>query len=308
MQYPSLHNETISVIRENDTLIARGPNQELSSLVQNSSEGLTLKTPSNEGILYLRSLEHLFGNSPELREINVECKGQTKIVTREEFYQTPNLWHSPQFETLPVEKWHWNAERPHPIRQNLKTGTFYKRYVPANGKIISFRGIDPEKDLELFHEWHNQPRVSVFWELAESKEKLKDYMIKTQSDPHMVPVFVEFDGKAVGYFEMYWALEDRLGPYYPADAYDRGLHFLIGEREALGAVNTDTILKSALHFLFLDDPRTRRVMAEPRHDNKKVLKYVESTGWKKLKEFDFPHKRAALLECKRETFFKGDLL
>ncbi len=133
-------------------------------------------------------------------------------------------------------------------------------------------------------------------------------MIKTKNDPHMIPTFVELDGVAVGYYEMYWTLEDRLGPYYPADAFDRGFHFLIGETSALGFQNTDAIVKSALHFLFLDDPRTRRVMAEPRHDNKKVLKYAESSGWVKLKEFDFPHKRAALLECKRENFFNGERL
>ena len=31
-------------------------------------------------------------------------------------------------------------------------------------------------------------------------------------------------------------------------------------------------------------------------------------AWKKIKEFDFPHKRAALVECSRERFFQGEYL
>ncbi len=244
--------------------------------------------------------ETAFATDPTLREF--------QGVTREEFFQTPGLWNFPSHDAHAPERWNRAAPLPHPIRADRKDGPFYRRHVPSIGKTVSFRGIDPEKDLSTFHRWHNQPRVAFFWELAQSEAELKAYLEKTKADPHMIPTFVEFDGRPVGYFEMYWTLEDRLGPYYPADAYDRGFHFLIGEKDALGFSNTDAIVKSALHFLFLDDPRTRRVMAEPRHDNTKVLRYAESSGWTKLKEFDFPHKRAALMECRRENFFNGERL
>lgn len=207
-----------------------------------------------------------------------------------------------------ADLWNWEAARPHPVRNDRKTGEFYKRSVPSIGKTISFRGVDPVLDLETFHRWQNQPRVAFFWELAQPQAELATYLQKIHADPHMIPTFVELDGVPVGYFEMYWTLEDRLGPYYDADPFDRGFHFLIGEKEALGFARTDAIVKSALHFLFLDDPRTQRVMAEPRHDNQKVLRYAESSGWTKLKEFDFPHKRAALLECRRENFFQATQL
>ena len=249
-------------------------------------------------MISLKDMEAMFSSDPTLKQV--------ESVTREEFFQTPNIWHTPK--EIKPELWNRTVERPHPIRNDRKDGVFYKRFVPRINKTVSFRGIDPVSDLKTFHNWHNQPRVNFFWELAGSEEEIQKYMYKVVNDPHTVPTFVEFDGVPVGYFEMYWTMEDRLAPYYEADAFDRGLHFLIGEKSALGFENTDTIVKSALHYLFLDDPRTRRVMAEPRHDNKKVLRYAESSGWKKLKEFDFPHKRAALLECKRENFFNGERL
>lgn len=297
---------SIGVAQEEQSLLASANGKSLRSTFTMTGSEAKIAQDDIENEFFLRSLEYLFNENPSLRHIEIESSGSKKSVGREEFYQTPGLWHPGK--RLSLEKWDRSAERPHPLRQDRKTGLFYQRYVPAIDKTISFRGIDTEADLDTFHEWHNQPRVSFFWELALPKEELKAYLSKTINDPHMVPTFVELDGVAVGYFEMYWAREDRLGPYYESEPFDRGLHFLIGEPSVLGFANTDSIMRSALHFLFLDDPRTRRVMAEPRHDNKKVLKYAESSGWVKLKEFDFPHKRAALLECKRENFFNGERL
>src|SRR5690606_10514383 len=97
---------------------------------------------------------------------------------------------------------------------------------------------------------------------------------------HQIPMIIELDGEPVGYYEFYWVKEDRLGPYYEARDYDRGFHFLIGNKKFLGKNNTDAITSSGLHFIYLDDPRTMFTMAEPRYDNNKVLKYAdESIGW-----------------------------
>lgn len=221
------------------------------------------------------------------------------------YFQTPGIWtKAPE---LNPEVWTNSNGVVHPVRpQHQSNEVIYKRHLEEINTTVSFRVIDPENDLDKFHQWHNQPRINEFWELAKPKEELKQYMIDILADKHMTPAFVEFDGRPVGYFEFYWVKEDRLGPYYDSDDYDRGFHFLIGEREALGRDKTHAVLKCNLHYLFLNDPRTRRVMAEPRHDNDKVLKYVEIFPvWRKVKIFDFPHKRAVLLEVTREKLFNG---
>jgi hypothetical protein len=109
----------------------------------------------------------------------------------------------------------------------------------------------------------------------------------------------------MGYYELYWAHEDRLAPYAPTEAYDRGLHLLIGEEKFL---RTRYVYDSMLHvtqFLFEEDERTKAVWAEPRADNTKLVRFCEKLpGWKFIKEFNFPHKRSMLLKCDRESFFK----
>lgn len=226
------------------------------------------------------------------------------ILDREAFFQYAALWHRHQAEACSPERWISTQGRKHPKRPPVAPGLLYRRHVASLGCTLSFELFDLDQHLDVFHDWHNQPRVSQFWELAHSKEKLAEYIQKMALDPHQIPVIARLDGRPIGYFEIYWTPEDRLGPYYDYDPFDRGFHFLIGEAKALGRKGTPQFIQSMVHFIFLDDPRTRRVMGEPRHDNIKLLRYLQTIpGWVKVKEFDFPHKRAALLQIRREDFF-----
>ena len=80
---------------------------------------------------------------------------------------------------------------------------------------------------------------------------------------------------------------------------------LVGEQAHRGPHKVASWLAALTHYLFLDDPRTQRVVAEPRADNAKMIGYMQSQGYHRLKEFDFPHKRAALMMQSREQFFAG---
>lgn len=234
---------------------------------------------------------------------------QDRSLKREQYYQLPFFWSRKKRHEMLPEIWTNTNETEHPIRPSYHDGSYYKRYIPEISKTLSFRKTDIQRDLDKFYEWHNKPRVYDLWELNFDKEKLKNYLIEKENDTHTLPLILEFDGIPVGYFEVYWVLEDRLAPYYACNPYDRGFHFLIGEEPYLGIENTGAVLKSISHFIFLDDPRTLKIAAEPRSDNQRVLKYVQMVaGWEFVKEFDFPHKRSALLMCHREKFFAGDPL
>ena len=255
--------------------------------------------------------EALFNLYPQSKTIKYLSKHNKlkKIVHRSDFFQTEQIWENDIAKNIPVE-YNLTEKGKIPKRPKYKAGAvLYKRYVHLINKFLSIRVIDLHKDLETFYQWHHQPRVANFWELNKSKEELAQYIKNGLNDPHLIPVIIEFDGERVGYFEIYWTLEDRLSPFYDAKHFDRGIHLLIGNAKFLGKENTDAILKSVCHYIFLADPRTERIMGEPRVDNDKILKYLLLfDAWKKLKEFDFPHKRAALVECSRERFFQGDYL
>ncbi|MFQ0815836.1 hypothetical protein AVM02_07940 [Brucella anthropi] len=190
------------------------------------------------------------------------------------------------------------------LRPPRPSGVFYERWIPELNKTVSLRPIDRRTDLDLFHGWMNQGRVSYFWELAQSPEALDAYLLDQERDPHIFGVIASFDNEPTGYFEFYWAREDRLGPYYENEDFDRGWHGLIGNPRHLGRPKTLALFRSVNHYLFLDEPRTRRIVGEPRASHQKMLSYCGDMAFYKVKEFDFPHKRAALMCCERDRFFK----
>lgn len=226
-------------------------------------------------------------------------------ITRAGLYQTPELWIShPTVQRLAIAHEPGPDGRDHPLRAPDPEGTVYERYDPVAEVTVSFRSIVIERDLDMFWRWQNDPRVAYFWEEDKPKEELARFLEMRQADPHNFSVIGCFDGDPAGYFEIYWGREDRLGAYYDAGPWDRGWHGLIGERRHLGRVKTAAWLRALTHYLFLDCPMTELVVGEPRVDNAKLLRYADALAYEKIKEFDFPHKRSALMHCRRPEFFR----
>jgi RimJ/RimL family protein N-acetyltransferase len=187
-------------------------------------------------------------------------------------------------------------------------GEVYRRFDARLGAWISLRTLDIDLDLARFNRWQNSPRVASFWQEEGSLEQHREYLSKLEADPHTLTLIGCFDDQPFAYFEAYWAKEDRIAPFYDAGDYDRGIHMLVGEENHRGPHKVASWLSALTHYLFLDDPRTQRVVAEPRADNAKMIGHMQNQGFHCEKAFDFPHKRAALMVLGRERFFERCVL
>jgi RimJ/RimL family protein N-acetyltransferase len=194
--------------------------------------------------------------------------------------------------------------RSRPIRPPKPEGEVYRRFDARLGSSVSLRTLDIDRDLERFNRWQNSPRVLAFWQEGGDLEQHREYLLKQASDPHTVTLIGCFDDQPFGYFEVYWAMEDRVAPFYDVADHDRGVHMLVGEEHHRGPHKVASWLSALLHYVFADDERTRRIVSEPRSDNAKMIGYMQAQGFVREKEFDFPHKRAALMSLDREHFFK----
>ncbi|OOF12956.1 hypothetical protein BZG79_08730 [Salinivibrio sp. MA427] len=223
-------------------------------------------------------------------------------LTLSQFKQHCPIWHQAQ---SPSNEVYQTAENglTHPTRPEKPQGVFYRRYFYHLKRTLTLRPAETKRDLACFHAWHNHPDIAPIWELEGSLKFHRQYLQKAHHDAHLLPVIGEFDGKPFGYFEIYWVAEDRLGPYYDVDAFDRGMHMLVGNSDFLGRQYFNTWAQSIIHYCFLAEPRTRNVMGEPNATNWRVARIARGVGMKKQKEFDFPHKRAALMQCERNDFF-----
>lgn len=224
-------------------------------------------------------------------------------VDRSTFWQQPALWlTAPSSAGMPLS-YTVTGEKRHPLRAAQARGVVYRRYLPDLDLTLTFHVADLERHLDTFHEWMNQDRVHQFWELAGDRQSHADYLQGQLDDPKGLPLIAEFDGEAFAYLETYWAKEDRISPFYDVRDFDRGCHVLVGNRRHRGPAKVAAWMRAMSHYLFLDDPRTQRIVGEPRSDNHKFISYLQSVGFAKLKEFNFPHKRAAMLVLEREAFF-----
>ncbi|WPN45855.1 GNAT family N-acetyltransferase [Pseudomonas sp. P8_241] len=196
-----------------------------------------------------------------------------------------------------------SAGKRHPLRPVKPDGEVYRRFDARLGVWVSLRTLDIEKDLARFNRWQNNPRVASFWQEEGSLEQHREYLSKLETDPHTLMLIGCFGDQPFAYFEAYWTKEDRIAPFYDAADYDRGVHMLVGEENHRGPHKVASWLSALVHYLFLDESRTQRVVAEPRADNAKMIGYMQDQGFHCEKEFDFPHKRAALMVLGRKDFF-----
>ena len=239
--------------------------------------------------------EYVFANYRYVSDIILN----EKSYARDSFYQSANI------STMTMK----SSENKDEIRPVMPEGVLYRRQQPLTGNILTLETLSVEKHLDVFHKWHNDPRVYDFWELNKPKEEIKEYIEKIKNDKHAHPLVLSYNGEAVGYFEIYWCQEDRLAPYYDVKFHDRGMHLLIGNEKYLGFKNTVQAWTALQHFLFLDEARTENVMLEPRADNKNILKYADV--FKNIsveKQFEFPHKTAKLMRCTKKDFFESRYL
>ncbi len=245
--------------------------------------------------------DHLFARDPGLRHLAL---GERTIV-REAFYQQPGLWLHRGDAAPPELGLTSTGAIVHPRRTREPATLLYRRHIAAIDRTFSLHRFDPDRDLDCFCAWMNDPVVAQFWEQDWPRERLAAYIEQRLADPHVIPAIGRFDGQPFAYYEIYWAKEDRLGPHYAADDFDRGFHMAVGDPEVRHRGWGRQWFLAMAHYLFLDDARTQRLVGEPRVDQARVRSWSASTPWQEWGEVQFPHKRAVLMVLTRERFFAG---
>jgi acetyl CoA:N6-hydroxylysine acetyl transferase len=219
------------------------------------------------------------------------------------FWQLPQPWLTQSLSNSYPQQMVISGGKRHPLRPMKPKGEVYRRFDARLGAWISLRTVDIDLDLARFNRWQNSARVASFWQEEGSLEQHREYLCKLEAEPHTLTLIGCFDDQPFAYYEAYWAKEDRIAPFYDAGDYDRGIHMLVGEENHRGPHKVASWLSALVHYLLLDDPRTQRVVAEPRADNARMIGYMQDQRFYREKEFDFPHKRAALMALGRERFF-----
>ncbi|MBB3609554.1 GNAT family N-acetyltransferase [Rhizobium sp. BK602] len=237
----------------------------------------------------------------------VERCDERLVVRPEAFFQQAKPWLGGNPAVYPDTPVLTNGVL-HPRRPPKPVGSVYNRFIPWLNTPLGFHVADIEADLPHFHRWMNDPRVAAIWEDNGELSYHRDFIASRLADPRTLPLIGTFGGVPFGYFELYWAKEDRIGPHYEADGHDRGWHVAIGEDAFRGKAFVSAWLPSLMHYMFLADPRTRRIVGEPIHHHHQQIRNLDRSGFAKVKHIQFPHKKALLVMLLRERFFMDRLL
>lgn len=134
-------------------------------------------------------------------------------------------------------------------------------------------------DTDLLHTWMNNPRVAAAWGVSGPVEVQEKFLHEGLNNRHSFPVIGCWDGKPFGYFEIYWVKEDVLGRRLSCKDvgdFDRGIHALVGEEDFRGPHRVKAWISALIHYCWLADPRTEKVLMEPRVDNEKLVSPMPS--------------------------------
>lgn len=198
----------------------------------------------------------------------------------------------------------------HPIRsKNFRQGeVFYARYIPSGGHYFTFRvpvlpdkgplksgapdsdqpdseeapdlclGSEKAHDLELIHRWMKErPTDTALARKGPIKTQL-EFLKERLSCRHSLPVLACWDSKAVGYFEIFWVLEDSLGHLLgDVGDWDRGVRCFVGNEDFTEPRGLEMCLSSLIHHCWLYDQRTNTIMFDIRADNEKYVSFLDSS-------------------------------
>ncbi|WP_174874170.1 GNAT family N-acetyltransferase [Vogesella oryzae] len=171
-------------------------------------------------------------------------------------------------------------------------------HVPAVGDF-SLRPLAVPGDMPLLHGWVTQEHARYWGMLDATLQQVTDAYRALQQGAHTACYLGLFRGEPAFLLECYDPAHDVLGEYYPVQAGDIGMHFLVAPPTRPIPGFTRAVMRVILAFLFRD-PATLRVVVEPDVRNDKIHVINRHAGFVYQQELALPHKRAHLACCTRE--------
>lgn len=161
--------------------------------------------------------------------------------------------------------------------------------------LFTLRRLDLDRDLVLIHSWMNDPEVARFWRKPWARPRIASYLRLQHDSTHLTPYVGLLDGVPISYWELYRADLDPLAQYYDARPHDAGVHMLLGPAPCRGRRLGVDLLSTISTWQLEADSRATRVVAEPDVENVRVIRALESAGFRRIADLDLPGKRAALM-------------
>ena len=143
-----------------------------------------------------------------------------------------------------------------------------------------------DNDKTLLLKWLTDERILNFWEGKSSVFDLDRVTEKyySEEDVEIIRTIIEYDGKSIGYVQMYKLNDELLNEYeYPVtDKVVYGIDQFIGEPEYWDKGIGTKFMKLVLQYL-TKEKNADIIILDPHADNPRAIRCYEKVGFKKIK-------------------------
>ncbi|MFT3898737.1 MAG: GNAT family N-acetyltransferase [Gordonia sp. (in: high G+C Gram-positive bacteria)] len=168
--------------------------------------------------------------------------------------------------------------------------------IPNLAGRFRLRLVDPDgDDPTMLADWFARPHLVQTWDQPWSAETWAADTRTRLAGDYSRPLVVSHDGRDVAYLELYRVARDEIARLYRTDPYDTGLHIATADTSLLGRGVMSGFMGDLVEAVFADEPRCRRVVAEPAAENTRMRRALVKQGFVELGDFQIrPDRRITL--------------
>lgn len=160
------------------------------------------------------------------------------------------------------------------------------------GQVIRFRSLMLKKDLNILHQWANQP-YSRFWHQEGSIEKLRAAYQAVLKNPDAHSFVGILDEQLICLIDVHRVQADELGRHIECKVNDFVMRLLMAPSETLLPDLSWKVIQAFMAYLF-SFTDSRYLYAEPDIHNTKVCRLLEKCGFSFLQNIMLSTKAASL--------------
>lgn len=177
---------------------------------------------------------------------------------------------------------------------------FYLSNKHSNNSI-AFRSLDIENDIDIIHNWVNQPYSRRFWQMNVDKQSLIESYTILINNPLSHSFIGLFNDKMVCQIDCYSIAADELKDHVEVTAGNCGLHILMCPPRELTKDLTETMLKAFIKFYF-SFSAAEILYGEPDERNTAANIAAKRSGFEFQKCIQLSYKTANLYSITKQLY------
>lgn len=170
---------------------------------------------------------------------------------------------------------------------------------------IAFRSLDLANDIDIIHNWVNQPYTLRYWQMNVDKQMLYDTYTTLLNNPLAHSFVGLFNGKMVCQVDLYNVETDELKDHVEVSPGNCGLHILMLPPRQSQKGLTEAMLKAFIKFYFSFSAATT-LYGEPDAQNAGANIAAKRAGFEFVKTIPLSYKTANLYLITKQQFHEAN--